>query len=171
MSTGPQASDGGLGTGWKAPGPPYPAFCPPQGGFGDSPSKLFAGAGVAGGGPEHLGPGYLTEAGGILPEFLPQDPGMRSRWHRCACIWGRVSQLPVSRLHTCITYGSLCAVPSALTVQASPSASDGISVPSNVCVRSEASPAHVSFWFAGLPVHGVVFLFFTGKVMCGQNLC
>lgn len=71
---------------------------------------------------------------------------------------------PAARLQiqTCVTYRSLCAVPSAPTVQAGPSASNGISAPSQVCACSEASSAHVSFWFAGLPVRGLVFLFFTG---------
>lgn len=66
------------------------------------------------------------------------------------------------QMQTCITYRSLCAVSSAPTVQADPSASNGITAPSQVCAGSGASSAYVSFWFAGLPVRGLVFLFFTG---------
>lgn len=75
------------------------------------------------------------------------------------------------QIQTCVSYRSLCAVPSAPTVQAGPSASSGVSAPSQVCACSEASSAHVSFRFAGLPVRGLAFLFFAGQVVCGQSLC
>lgn len=77
-------------------GPPYPAFSPPQGVLWCSPSKLFAGAGVA---EEALSTLAQTsdQSRGSSARVPTFDPRMHSRGHRCACIWGHVSQLPGSR--------------------------------------------------------------------------
>lgn len=184
VSTGLWASDRGLGAGregarklqtLKASGPLCPAHLPTPGGILGLSLELFAGAGVPGGGSEYLGSRCLTEAGGALPGLQPHDPGRCPRQHRCACIWGHVSQLPVSELQTCITWGLWCAIPLALTMLASPFVPDGLFTPFCVCacvfVCRRLPWRILSFQFAGLPMWGIGLLFFKGKVLCGQKLC
>lgn len=113
----PQAREG--------PGPlcPVPLPHPHAQGIWGSPSELFAGAGVAGGGPEALaGVPCSSRGSSARPRLVTLECGQGRAGEP---VPGHASQLPVSGLQTCVIWGPSRAVPSAPAASACASASRG----------------------------------------------